>query len=632
MFSPGFFPKGYLCKPFNHGYDMVRALGERYGFDPAETPWKEMSQEAQHAFLFGETEPLKVHFKSRIQESTREVIYPGFYGFIRDWDVGGTYTDTETCPACAGARLRPASLAVTLGQHNMYELSVLPLQDLWAIINDLPLADAPSQEEMMAQASRGLLLRRLSFLLQVGLGYLHLWRPASTLSVGEVQRLRLAGLLGSGLRSLTVLIDEPTRGMHPREISALIRALHDLRDEGNTVIVVEHDPQIIHAADEVIEIGPGAGKSGGQIVAQGKPQELAQMATPTGRWLRKGERFSSYRKRRTPQGWLTITGASENNLRGESVHIPIGVLTGVCGVSGSGKSTLLIDTLGRALAPKKYTTSVAYERVEPGQHDAITGAPPRTIVVDQKKAGVTSPIAFLDLEKPLRQLFAATEDAHALGVREKDLQRGCSACKGWGTQRLDMGFLPAVRTTCEVCRGSGFLPEAWQIRRRGLSLPELVSLTVNEAYVFLEDQERIARPLAQAIDVGLGYLVLRQPGVSLSGGEAQRLKIVKELSRKSRQETLFILDEPTVGLHLHDVQVLMNLFARLVKDGHSVVLVEHHLALLAGCDWLIELGPDGGPGGGHVIGAGTPETMAAGCTPTAPYLRQILEHSAGEVS
>ena len=624
MHSPGFFPKGYLCKPFNQGYDMVRALGERYGFDPALTPWQEMSAAAQQAFLYGDEQPLLVHYRSRSRSGSREIIYPGFYGFIRDWDVGGTYTDTRPCPECGGARLRPTSLAVTLGGKNMAAFGSMSLSELAAVMAGLqPLKR--DQVRKQAASSAVTVRRRLAFLQRVGLGYLHLERSASTLSAGEAQRIRLAGLLGSGLRSLTVLLDEPTRGLHPSEVDALIGALHELRDEGNTLIVVEHDAQVIRSADKVIDMGPGAGRAGGTVVAQGKPDEVAAADTPTGRWLQAGDRLQTRHRQRQPRGWLTVSGARANNLRGDTVRFPLGMLTGICGVSGSGKSTLLIDTVGRALAPKKQTTSVAYEATDPGTHESIEGAPKHVILVDQAKAGVSSPLAFLGLERPLRRLYAATGEAHALGIGEKGLQRRCSACKGRGLQRFDMGFLPTMTSPCDICHGSGFLPEAWQIHWQGICLPELVSRTIEEAYELLQDETALARPLAAAVEVGLGYLVLRQPAMALSGGEAQRLKIARELARKAKGKSLFMLDEPTVGLHLADVQVLLDVFERLVEKGHTVVVIEHHAALLAACDWLVELGPGGGPQGGQLVGAGTPQSLAAGNTPTAPYLRAVLE-------
>jgi excinuclease ABC subunit A len=297
----------------------------------------------------------------------------------------------------------------------------------------------------------------------------------------------------------------------------------------------------------------------------------------------------------------------------------------VCGVSGSGKSTLIVDTLARVLAPKKHTTSVAREPLEPGAHDAIEGAPARTVVVDQARAGVHSPADFLGLARAWQALYAASADAQALGLKEQHFGRSCSACDGRGTLTLDMSFLPAVHVPCEVCQGSGCLPEAWEVRLRGLALPELLARTIDEAWELWQDEETVARPLASAREVGLGYLVLRQPGYALSGGEAQRLKIADELYRRAPTETLYILDEPTIGQHLADVARLVEVLKRMVKAGHSVLVIEHHPHLLAACDWLVELGPGGGPDGGRIVATGTPETVAGGATPSAPYLREVLE-------
>ena len=626
MYSPGFFPKGYLCKPFNGGFDVVQALAARHGFDPATTLWNQMTSEAQHAFLFGDPEPMQVTYYSRTGRTTiRTQTYPGFYGWIRDWDVGGTYTDTQICPDCDGARLRTAYLAVTLEGYNIHQLSEMTLSGVARVLGGIEAPYSSAVPGDLVRDSLRIALRRLRFLRQVGLGYLDLNRLSSTLSAGEAQRIKLAGLLGSGLTSLTVLLDEPSRGLHPSEVEALLRALAELRDEGNTVIVVEHDPEMIRAADHLIDLGPGPGIAGGEIVAQGRPDQVAQTDTLTGIWLRGERRVDLTEVRRGPRGWLTIRGARAHNLRGGDVRLPLGTLVGVCGVSGSGKSTLLIDTLGRVLAPKKQTTSVAYEPIEPGGHDAVEGAPSRAVLVDQARAGVQSPAGFLGLVQPLRAIYAASEDAKALGLSEKQIARSCSACKGRGSIRTDMGFLPSIHTPCDTCGGTGHLPEAWEVRLHGLALPELYALTIDEVYGLFSGEERLARPMAAARDVGLGYLVLRQPGYTLSGGEAQRLKIAKELCRKASTETLYILDEPTVGQHLEDVARLVGVLHRLVGGGHTVVVIEHHPHVLASCDWLIELGPGGGPDGGRVIATGTPEALAEGSTPTAPYLREVLE-------
>ena len=618
MYSPGFFPDGYLGKPFNGGYYLVVALAEHHGFDPHKTPWNEMSPAAQHDFLFGSAETLTVTYHSRAgRTQTYQAKFPGFYGFIRDWDVGGTYTDNTPCPACAGRRLRPEYLAVRLAGQNVYELSQATLAELAQLIAGVK----TSRRDL--SSSLHTIRQRLKFLVDVGLGYLHLDRVAGTLSAGEVQRIRLASLLGSGLTSLTLLLDEPTRGLHPAEVEALLSALKALRDQGNTVIVVEHDLQVIRAADHLIDMGPGAGRQGGRVVSQGSPEIVARTDSPTARWLR-GERRVDLTARRHPRAWLTIAGARVNNLKGEKFAFPLGVLAGVCGVSGSGKSSLVMDTLGRALAPRKQTTSVAYEPIDPGDYDSIEGAPARTILVDQSKSGLSSPATFLDLRRPLQALFANSPDAQALGLDEEQLARRCSDCDGRGVQTLDMTFLPDVHALCETCRGTGCIAEAWDVRLKGVSLPEVFSLTIEEVFSLFGETEGLGRPLRAAQEVGLGYLVLRQPGYALSGGEAQRLKIASELCKKASASTLYILDEPSIGQHLEDVLRLTNVLRRLVDAGGSVLIVEHHTHMLAACDWLVELGPTGGPGGGYIIASGTPEQVAAGNTPTAPYLREVL--------
>ncbi len=633
MYSPGFFPNGYLGKPFNGGNDLLLALGERFQFDPATTPWNLMTPEAQQVFLYGDDQPMPVMVHSRARGNfVRQGKFPGFYGWVRDWDVGGTYTRTEVCPACQGSGLRPEYASVQLAGRAAGQLGEMPLLDLLRLLEEF---SNPTLETHIAAASLQTALRRLRFLFQVGLGYLHLNRVSASLSAGEAQRIRLAGLLGSGLTSLTVLLDEPTRGLHPREIDALLATLAELRGEGNTVIVVEHDLGFIRAADYLVDMGPGAGAAGGQIVARGTPAQVAQAqaGSLTAAWLRAERRVQLDLPRRAPRGWIELRGARANNLRGETIRFPLGVLVGICGVSGSGKSTLVIDTLGRALAPQKQTTSVAREPLDPGEHDAIEGAPGRVLLVDQARAGLENPAAFLGLDQPLRALFAASEEAEALGLGEDAFTRGCSACGGRGSLKIEMEFLPAVYTPCEVCRGTGLRPEAWEVHLRGLALPAVVALTIDQVFERFGDDPSLAPALQAARQVGLGYLVLHQPGHALSGGEAQRLKIARELGfpgarslgMKGQPASLYLLDEPTVGQHMEDVARLNGVLHHLVAAGHSVFVVEHHPHLLAACDWLIELGPGGGPEGGWVIASGTPETLARADTPSAPYLRAVLE-------
>ena len=630
MYSPGFFPKGYLCKRYNGGYYVVQALAKRYHFDPMSTPWNEMTPEAQQAFLFGDSEPLEVTFESRSRPDpyNRTIQFRGFYGWVGDWDVGGTYSSIVICTECNGTRLRPEYLDITLGGYNIHELGEMPFKQLLTVLKNLRL---PNIHTHIAQYSLETIFYRLSFLNQVGLGYINTSRQIMTLSAGEAQRIRLAGLLGSNLTSLTVLLDEPTRGLHPSEIDGLLKALTSLRDDNNTVIVVEHDPQVIKAADHVIDIGPGPGAAGGEIVAQGTLTEVSKATTTTALWLRGKSRFhrpKKYEKFRKPQEWLELIGARENNLKNVNLKIPLGVLVGICGVSGSGKSTLLIDILSRILVPKRHTTSVAYEPIDPGEYDSIKGAPLRAMIIDQSKQQVSSPFTFFNLRKPLHSLYAESDDANALGLNEKQLYQQCSACKGRGRIRMDMGFLPDVFTRCDICQGTGLTAEAWMVRLHGYTLPELFDLTLDQIYELFKYDERISRPLRAAKDVGLGYLVMRQPRIHLSGGECQRLKIAKELCRKkskSEKSTLYILDEPTVGQHLQDVSRLLKVLQSLVNEGNSVVVIEHHPHVLAACDWLIELGPVGGPEGGYIIASDTPVHVAGGDTPTAQYLNAVLE-------
>jgi excinuclease ABC subunit A len=628
MYSPGFFPKGYLCKRYNGGYYVIQALAKRFQFDPMATSWNKMSKKAQKAFLFGLKEPLEVTFESRskkIGNYTRTIDFRGFYGWIGDWDVGGTYSSSEICPACNGTRLRPKYLKVALGSYNIHELNEMPFSQLLSVLTALSLPDIHTN---IAQYSLDTILHRLEFLNQVGLGYINASRVIMTLSAGEAQRIRLAGLLGSNLTSLTVLADEPTRGLHPSEIDGLLKAINSLR-ENNTIIIVEHDPQVIKEADYVIDLGPGPGELGGDIVAQGSVSEISKSKTITGMWLGKKRRFKRPKKHETPrkpQGWLKLIGASQNNLKGNPVEIPLGTLVSICGVSGSGKSTLMIDTLGRILAPRKQTTSVAYEPIEPGKYSSIEGAPSRTMVIDQSKQEVSTPLTYLNLRKPLMSLYAESDDAKAAELDEKSLFQQCPSCRGRGRIRIDMGFLPDVYSRCDICQGTGLTAEAWVVRLHGYTLPELYDLTLDEIYDLFKYEEKISRPLKSAKEVGLGYLVLKQARIHLSGGECQRLKIAKELSRKkSKTSTLYILDEPTVGLHLQDVSQLLKILHRLVDEGNTVVVIEHHPHVLAASDWIIEIGPAGGPEGGYIIAHGTPVQVAKGNTPTAQYLNSVLE-------
>ncbi|MBD3408243.1 MAG: ATP-binding cassette domain-containing protein [Candidatus Lokiarchaeota archaeon] len=622
MYSPGFFPKGFLCKPYNSAYYELRVFAQHYGFDPDKTPWNEMTEEAQHAFLFGSEQEIDVTYENRAGKfRTKKTKWAGFYiGFVTDWDIGDTYNRTENCPKCKGSGLRDKYLKIKLAGYNIHELSLLPLNELLSILQRIPkLEDKIANNELTSAK------KRLEFLSSVGLAYLHLKRIAGSLSAGEAQRISLAGILGSGLTSMTILMDEPTRGMHPSEVASLAAVLQELRHNGNTVVCVEHDPTIIKSADEIIDIGPGSGKNGGEVVALGSPELVAKSSTITAQWLSGKKSFNQDRKRKEPTEWMTIKGARENNLQNISVRIPLGVLVGICGVSGSGKSTLILDTIGRKIAPKKHTTSTSREPTTPGEFDSIEGAPNYAYQLGQARKGITSPARALGLFKPLAKLYSESEDAHALGLDNKQITKACDVCNGDGLHRIDMGFLPDVFTECETCKGSGYGPDAWDVKLKGVSLPELNNLTLQEVYDLFSFDSTIKRKIKPALDVGLGYLVLHQPGISLSGGERQRLRITQELAKRTRDGTLYILDEPTVGLHLDDVNNLVEVLHELVDSGASVIVVDHHSHLLCSCDWLIELGPEGGPKGGKIIAEGTPEQIAKSSTPSAPYLKEVLE-------
>ena len=624
MHSPGFWPQGYLCKPFNGGYYELQALAKRYNFDPASTPWIEMTKESQEAFLYGTKEPLEIHYESR--KGYKRVYsrkYNGFFhGWVNEWDIGGTYTDILPCEACKGAKIRPEFLAITLDGYNIHQLSELPFVDLLKIIENIALNHETPD---IIHNSYRKILDRLKFLIKTGLGYVHSNRIAASLSAGEAQRVRLAGVLGSGLTSLTIVLDEPSRGLHPSELEALLEALVELRDIGNTILMVEHDMLLINSADYILDLGPKAGVEGGKIVAQGTPSDIKKLNTITADWLNGKKKFNFTKREKTPKKWLKIYGARENNLKGNFVKIPHGFLVRLCGVSGSGKSTLLIDTVGRILAPIKHTTSMAQEPLEPGKYDKIEGELSQTIIIDQTRASITSPLNYLGLRSKFFKIFSESADAISLGLSETNLKKNCTACKGSGIIKTDMGFLPDIYDLCEVCDGTGYSMDAWKVKVNGISLPELDEKTIDEIYELFKNEEIIEKKLKLVKDVGLGYLVMNQKAYTLSGGEVQRLKIAKELGKKSKKKSMYILDEPTVGQHMEDVSRLIKVLHRLVEGGHSVVVIEHHPHLLAACDWLIELGPGAGDKGGRLIAAGTPEMIAKGKTPTAPYIKEILE-------
>ncbi len=624
MYSSGFFPNGFLCKPYNSGYYIVQALAIRYEFDPFSTPWNKMTREAQNAFLYGDENLLPIHYENKKgQTYTRKFKFLGFYDqWLRDWDIGGTFSDIKPCKQCNGSGFRAKYLEFLLNDYNIFQLNEMSLNQLAEVISK-PFSKIIKPD--FVNNSHKIILARLNFLIKTGLSYINLNRVADTLSAGESQRIRLAGLLGSDLTSLTVLLDEPSRGLHPSELQSLLDVLLELRNKGNTIIIIEHDPLFMETADYMIDMGPQAGINGGKIVAKGSPEELKTENTITSQWLNGKKKFNLSKKPKKPNKWLIIYGARANNLKGEVIKIPHGLLVGLCGVSGSGKSTLLIDTLGMVLAPKKVTTSVSYDPIQPGKYDKIEGKLHQTIIIDQAKVKIGSPLKFLGLEKLIFKIYADSSDAKLLELNEKSFSNRCSVCRGKGFLKVDMKFLPDLTETCDTCKGSGYQAEAWKVHFKGVSLPEVNNLTIEEGYDLFKEFETISVKLNYAIKVGLGYLQLNQPARTLSGGECQRLKIVKELSKKSNKKTLYILDEPTIGQHLEDVSNLIDVLNILVEKGHTVAVIEHHSHVLASCDWLIEFGPGAGPEGGHIIANGPPNEIAELDTPTAPYLKKVLE-------
>jgi excinuclease ABC subunit A len=595
---------GYFCKEGTGGNASLRAFAERHGFDLGTTPWSELTEEARQAFMFGDPAP------------TNEFSTVAWIGMNHwaQYDLGGADTLAFPCSECDGRRLRAPFLAIRLHGHDRHDLFSASLAELADVLESIGEPD-----DVHAADARTVALRRLRFLRSVGLGYLHLDRAAWTLSAGEAQRIKLASVLGSGLVGMTVLLDEPSRGLHPSEVATLARTLMELRDAGNTVIAVEHDPTLIRAADDVIEIGPGPGRGGGRLI------DLTSWESVTRAVLDGHASIPRRDQRREPTAWMHITGARENNLRGLDVRIPLGVQVGVCGVSGSGKSSLVVDTIALGLArPKTNIPGRGVIRVQPGIHDAISGAPVRTIVADQSRAEITSPGMFLGLINAVRKSFASSEAAREQGVTIKDLTYGCDACGGKGTWPEGMSFLPSVIQTCDACGGAGYRREVATLVERGRTLADVEALTIGELVEDWDDLDAVRRLGDAALALGLGYLIVRQPGWSLSGGEAQRLKLAKQLARPAKEGSLYVLDEPTVGLQVTDVAVLARALDTIVDAGNTVLVVEHDPALLAACDWLIELGPGAGPDGGSVVFEGPPERLAAARTATAPYIREAL--------
>ncbi len=618
---------------------LLRAVVTHLGADPG-TPWRELSDEVRDAVLHGIAERVHVSYTNRYgrRRSYRarvEGVVPSLLRRHAETDSDRVRAQIEQymrqvpCPACAGDRLKPVVLGVTVGGRNIAELTSLSVADAAAFVESLDLTE---REAMIGTRVLKEVRARLRFLLDVGLDYLGLDRPAATLSGGEAQRIRLATQIGAGLVGVLYVLDEPSIGLHQRDNERLIETLLRLRDLGNTLIVVEHDEATIHAADHIVDIGPGAGEHGGEIVHSGTVAELKrrQATSLTGAYLTGHRTIPVPGHRRAPTGRLKIVGAGANNLRDVDAEVPLGVFTCVTGVSGSGKSSLVNDVLSAALMRHLYAS-----RVLPGAHRRIEGLDDvdKAVVVDQSPIGRTprsNPATYTGVFDHVRKLFAATPEAKIRGYQPGrfsfNVKGGrCEACRGDGTLRIEMHFLPDVFVPCEVCAGRRYNRETLEVTYKSRSIADVLEMTVETALGFFANIPAITAHLQTLSDVGLGYVRLGQPATTLSGGEAQRVKLASELRKRATGRTVYILDEPTTGLHFDDVRRLLEVLHRLVEKGNTVIVIEHNLDVIKTADHVLDLGPEGGDGGGEVVAAGTPEEVAAAPRSyTGKFLRDVL--------
>ena len=617
----------------------LRALSAEYGFS-LDTPFQDYPQDIKDLLLYGKnSRPVKVHYKGQRGEGVYDITFEGLIKSVarryRETSAESTKAEYETfmtvtpCEVCGGKRLKPTALAVTVGDKNIAELTELPITELAKFMKDLELTD---RQKMIGAAILKEIRSRLHFLIDVGLDYLCLSRGTSTLSGGEAQRIRLATQIGSGLVGVAYILDEPSIGLHQRDNDKLIAALKNLRDLGNTLIVVEHDEDTMRAADHIIDIGPGAGANGGYVVAEGTAEDIMKCENSiTGDYLSGRKKIEVPDVRRKPTGWLTVKNAYENNLKHIDVDIPLGIMTCVTGVSGSGKSSLVNEILYKKLARR-----LNKSRIKAGKHDHIIGydALDKIINIDQSPIGRTprsNPATYTGTFDLIRDLFAGTKDAKARGYGKGrfsfNVSGGrCEACRGDGIIKIEMHFLPDIYVPCEVCGGKRYNRETLEVKYKGKSINEVLDMTVDEACEFFANVPRILRKIETLRDVGLGYIKLGQPSTTLSGGEAQRIKLATELSRRGTGKTIYVLDEPTTGLHFADVHRLVDILRRLSEGGNTVVVIEHNLDVIKTADYIIDMGPEGGAGGGTVIARGTPEEVAKiPQSYTGQYLKRYLD-------
>ncbi|MCD7980758.1 MAG: excinuclease ABC subunit UvrA [Clostridiales bacterium] len=621
---------------FTHA--TLTALAEEYGFD-LNTPFEDYPQRIHDILIHGtDGHMVKVHYKGQRGVGVYDIAFEGLIRNVqrRYREISSETTKKEyesymrisPCKVCRGQRLKKTSLAVTVADKNIYEVTSMSVKELYRFMQELKLT---TQQEMIGAQILKEIRARVGFLQEVGLDYLTLSRATGSLSGGEAQRIRLATQIGSGLVGVTYILDEPSIGLHQRDNDKLLSALKNLKDMGNTLIVVEHDEDTMRAADYIVDIGPGAGEHGGEVVAAGTAADImACEESVTGAYLSRRLKIPVPETRRSPSGWLTIRGAAENNLKQIDVRFPLGIFTCVTGVSGSGKSSLVNEILYKNLARK-----LNRARCIPGKHAGMDGLEQldKVICIDQSPIGRTprsNPATYTGVFDQIRDLFAATADAKARGYKKGrfsfNVKGGrCEACSGDGIIKIEMHFLPDVYVPCEVCKGKRYNRETLEVRYKGKNIQEVLDMTVEEALSFFANVPSVRRKIQTLYDVGLSYIKLGQPSTTLSGGEAQRIKLATELSRRATGRTVYILDEPTTGLHFADVHKLIEILHRLAESGNTVVVIEHNLDVIKTADYIIDMGPEGGDGGGTVIAEGTPEEVAENpASFTGEYLRRYF--------